>query len=903
MKIKGKALTLMLALSMITTAGSTAYADQKVMENNNITDPYIYKIDSRYTYQYRSPHRCSVVTEEEIIDTLITAMYRLENTVDKKIEVGYCCDLSTSINTEGPGIVYKRMNLEDAGYYDKDSAGHIRAILENGYWHEYGGPTQKESEKLKALAAACGIPESEILTAAEALSATQQAIWYYANSDPVHGKAKVERQYTKSKDVPRDKIADYNTVDVDEKAGTHVGEHIEKVFSYLKGLDAATPTSVIWDFEGQGVLVAAKVGTDENILYDATVRFKMSGSEDETEGLSVTATPYMKAGLNVIQPQEIALKDLVLENGYYTITFSDLTRQQLYGIEKIIFTLDGTQELKEDVYFYEPKGGRTVSQCFVGIASGETPIHREWEMGVSLTEKTLNLFKHENNSEDPVSGAKFQLFARLTSNGESVSIGDEMETDENGNITWTALASADNISYYCVETQAPTGYEKDSAEHHFDKEGKITVSNCHDVGDVVITKTVRGTSSCEAAFKFKVELNFGKAVLKDRLTDDEMTVNTENIEWSGDGDIKTAYITLKNGEFLIIKNLPVGTECNVTELDEMGNISGSGDNILVYSGIPYSPADINMKKVIESGLNEITITNCEYGEAYTVINGKKYLDGKESGIPFEFCIAQVNDDGIRGEILQKVSNNKNGNFSFNPISYKKPGIYKYEVWESSKSGGYISDATVYSVKVVVQKDSQNNKLILDETSSEFPDIVFKNTTRTFVDYDRVSVTKKWKLDNGGSTSPVQVQLLKDGKVYDTVTLSDERGWSYSWNYLSKGPKWTVEEVNIPEGFAASVTKSAYSNDFTITNDDVKPAPTSPAGPIDPTKPEQSTKPEKPAKPGDPANTTNPTKPCKPDTEVPKTEDTASDAMLINTFAFILSALGGMVIWHRRKEKN
>lgn len=735
MKIKRKALTLMLALSMIATAGSTAYADQKVTENNNITDPYIYKIDSRYTYQYRSPHRCGVVIEEERIDTLITAMYRLENTVDKNFEVGYCCDLSTSINTEDQGIVYKRMNLEDAGYYDKDSAGHIRAILENGYWHEYGGPTQKESEKLKALAAACGIPESETLTAAEALAATQQAIWNYANSDPIHGKAKVESKYTETKAVSSDKIADYNTVDVHEKAGDYTSEHIKKVFDYLIGLDADTPTSVIWDFEGQGVLVAAKVGTDENILYDATVKFKMSGSEDETEGLSVTATPHMKEGLDVIQPQEIALKDLVLENGYYTITFSDLTRQQLYGIEKIIFTLDGTQELKEDVYFYEPKGGRTVSQCFVGVASGETPIHREWEMKVSLTEKTLNLFKHDNNSETPVSGAKFQLFARLTSDEASVPIGDEMETDGNGNITWTPLASADNISYYCVETQAPAGYKKDSDRHFFDKEGKITVSNCHDVGDVVITKTVRGTSPCEAAFKFKVELNFGKAVLKDRLTDEEMTVNTENIEWSGDGDIKTAYISLKNGEVLTIKNLPVGTECNVTELDEMGNICCSGDNILVYNGIPYSSVDINKKKVIESGLNEITITNCEYGEAYMVICGKKYLDGKESGIPFEFCIAQVNDDGIRGAILQKVSNNKDGNFSFNPVNYTKPGIYNYEVWENSHFGGYISDATVYSVKVVVQKDSQNNKLILDETSSEIPVIVFNNTTRIFIDDD------------------------------------------------------------------------------------------------------------------------------------------------------------------------
>ena len=136
MKIKRKALTLMLALSMIATAGSTAYADQKVTENNNITDPYIYKIDSQYTYQYRSPHRCGVIIDGKQINTLITAMYRLENTVNKNYEMGYCCDLYTSINTENSDIVYKRMNIEDAGYYSKENAGHIRAILKKGYWYE-----------------------------------------------------------------------------------------------------------------------------------------------------------------------------------------------------------------------------------------------------------------------------------------------------------------------------------------------------------------------------------------------------------------------------------------------------------------------------------------------------------------------------------------------------------------------------------------------------------------------------------------------------------------------------------------------------------------------------------------------------------------------------------------------
>ena len=95
----------------------------------------------------------------------------------------------------------------------------------------------------------------------------------------------------------------------------------------------------------------------------------------------------------------------------------------------------------------------------------------------------------------------------------------------------------------------------------------------------------------------------------------------------------------------------------------------------------------------------------------------------------------------------------------------------------------------------------------------------------------------------------------------------------------------MEEVNVPEGFTATVTKAAYLNDFTVVNDDVKPGPTDP---IDPAEPEKPAKPEKP---------------CKPDTEVPKTGDAAPDVMLINTFALILSALGGMLIWYRKKAKR
>ncbi|MGN0133495.1 MAG: Cna B-type domain-containing protein, partial [Anaerotignum sp.] len=54
------------------------------------------------------------------------------------------------------------------------------------------------------------------------------------------------------------------------------------------------------------------------------------------------------------------------------------------------------------------------------------------------------------------------------------------------------------------------------------------------------------------------------------------------------------------------------------------------------------------------------------------------------------------------------------------------------------------------------------------------------------------VLKVWK-DNGNEKNRPQkitVQLLRDGKVYDTVTLNAQNNWRYTWSGLSKKYHWT-----------------------------------------------------------------------------------------------------------------
>lgn len=79
----------------------------------------------------------------------------------------------------------------------------------------------------------------------------------------------------------------------------------------------------------------------------------------------------------------------------------------------------------------------------------------------------------------------------------------------------------------------------------------------------------------------------------------------------------------------------------------------------------------------------------------------------------------------------------------------------------------------------------------------------------------VSVNKVWVGDTAANRpASITVNLLRDGEVYDTVTLSARNGWYASWSNLDDESSWTVEEVNVPEGYTSTISGRSA---FTITN--------------------------------------------------------------------------------------
>lgn len=79
------------------------------------------------------------------------------------------------------------------------------------------------------------------------------------------------------------------------------------------------------------------------------------------------------------------------------------------------------------------------------------------------------------------------------------------------------------------------------------------------------------------------------------------------------------------------------------------------------------------------------------------------------------------------------------------------------------------------------------------------------------------VIKEWK-DNGHRQerpNKIQVELLRNGKVYDTVTLDAENDWRFTWNSLDDDYEWTIREKVVAEHYTVEV--SAQGRTFVVTN--------------------------------------------------------------------------------------
>lgn len=152
-----------------------------------------------------------------------------------------------------------------------------------------------------------------------------------------------------------------------------------------------------------------------------------------------------------------------------------------------------------------------------------------------------------------------------------------------------------------------------------------------------------------------------------------------------------------------------------------------------------------------------------------------------------------------------VATDENGTAVFDELA---TGLYYVAPQTVTVDGfRYYFASTVISLPDLKEDGNWNYEI----TANPKPDV--RPPSSTDLEY---RVLKLWK---GGEeeTRPteVTVDLLKDGTVVRTVTLSAENGWSYSWFAADDGSLWTVAEQNVPEGYTVTVEQNETV--YTVVN--------------------------------------------------------------------------------------
>lgn len=172
------------------------------------------------------------------------------------------------------------------------------------------------------------------------------------------------------------------------------------------------------------------------------------------------------------------------------------------------------------------------------------------------------------------------------------------------------------------------------------------------------------------------------------------------------------------------------------------------------------------------------------------------------------------------------------------------GLYLV-IGERHTQGGNDYDAEPFFALLPTQ-DLENNEWVYDVSAN----VKFGKTP---VPDDGDTVTRKvlkvWDDDGAEDSRPreITVELLRNGKVYDTVKLSEKNNWRYTWLDLDADARWSVTEKTV-SGYTVSITREGIT--FVVTNTK---------------KPDRTDAPDTPVKPSNPSKPSSPAKPTLPQT--------------------------------------
>lgn len=203
------------------------------------------------------------------------------------------------------------------------------------------------------------------------------------------------------------------------------------------------------------------------------------------------------------------------------------------------------------------------------------------------------------------------------------------------------------------------------------------------------------------------------------------------------------------------------------------------------------------------------------------------------------ALASTLEGYVLRDAVEPTSSGKTNTQGLLTFSDLEQGLYLV-LGHRHTQGGRVYDAAPFMVLLPTQ-DTEANEWLYAVTVNPKHD---SHPEPDEPDEDTITrkVLKVWA-DKGHEKDRPQeviVQLLRDGTVFDTVTLNAANNWRYTWDRLDDHYTWTVVEKEL-EDYTVTVTQEGVT--FVVTNSysedipDEPPPTTPPAPPDEPTLPQ------------------------------------------------------------------
>lgn len=548
-------------------------------------------------------------------------------------------------------------------------------------------------------------------------------------------------------------------------------------------------------------LSVAKVDADDKAPLDGAV-FTLKGQDYEVTATSVNGV----AAFTQIPAGEYTLTETTAPAGYVGVSTE----------YKVAVTQSGSSEALVDGAFIITY---TYTVTIDGAEANSLTVENAKDIRDSHVPTSVTVKKVGENGE-ALAGATFTLTGPANYSVTKT-------TGADGTVTFDGLVGilTDGVPaagvYTLTETAAPEGYVLVDTTWTItvvEDDGEATLSGVveengesffQNIWNWIIGKDSTGTwdearsTLTVTNVKIRTSLTVSKAVartLDGEALDEALAAELEDTEYTFQVTIgeETETITLKAGDSKTFENIPYGTAYTVKEVvaDTAAFVTDTAETSGTVKDTAVAIDITNTYNYTSAGAMELKLLKLDAVEGTPVAGA-------------EFTLTGPND------YSKKLTSGADGVLAF---EITEPGAYI--LTETAAPEGYVGleapIAFTVTTEYAVEKDETGvptiaATLVSDLTLNSDGYLEVENTAN--VD---VTVNKVWDDDNYyGRPDSVTVTLLKDGKKYDTVKLSDANSWIYTWEDLDGTCEWTVEESGVSKEYVSTIKQ--VGTVFTITN--------------------------------------------------------------------------------------